>query len=187
MLEIEGFQLGTVFQGATFAAVLTALLTALGIWFKYGPDRTRADNEGTVIRNAEDARQHRLWRDEVHELKNGMGKLIARQTELERLLTHALATSSMRKEQMDSMLSLIELLIDEVDRIDKKSIVVPQSRLLLKQMRAAANRKVDPFVNNPHQSPALNAAEHTVEAAEETKIAAVAAHKEVEKEEGNGK
>ncbi len=183
MLEIEGFQLGTVFQGATFAAILTAILTALGIWFKYGPDRARAENEGRVIENAEYDRQHRAWRDEVHALKNDMGKLIAKQTELERLLTHALATSSMRKEQMDSMMSLIELLIDEVDRIDKKSIIVPQARLLLKQMRAAANRRVDPFLNDPAKSDALNAAEHTVEAANEAKKAATATCKEVEKKE----
>jgi len=187
MLEIGGLQLGTIFQGATLAAIVTAVATALGIWIKYGPERGRVENEATVIENAEVARQHRAWRDEVHDLKGNVMRLIARQAELERLLTYALATSSVRKEQMDAMLTLIELLIDEVDRIDKASIIVPQARLLLKQMRAAANRKVDPFVNNPHQSDALNAAEHTVEAAEETKVAAVAAHKEVEKNEDNGK
>ena len=187
MLELGGLQLGTIFQGGLLAAFVTTALTALGVWFKYGPDRTRAENEGAVIRNAEDARQHRAWQDEVRTLRNDVLKLITRQTELERLLTHALATSSVRKEQMDAMLTLIELLIDDIDRLDKNSIIVVQAKLLLKQMRAAANRKVDPFVNNPHQSDALNAAEHTVEAAEETKVAAMAAHKEVEKKEDNGK
>ncbi len=183
MLEIFGFQLGTVFQGGLLAAFITAFFTALGIWFKYGPDRTRAENESRVIENAEYARQHTEWRKEVHGLKNQVASLIAKQTELERLLTHALATSSVRKEQMDNMMHLIELLIDELDRIDKNSIIVPQAKLLLKQMRAAANRKVDPFINNPHQSDALNAAEHTVEAAEITKIAAVEVCKEVKAEE----
>ena len=186
MLELGGFQLGTPFQGGILATLLLILGVNMRSWIVGIPDRTRAENEATVIENAEQARQHTEDRKEIHILRNDVSRLIARQTELERLLTHALATSSVRKEQMDSMMSLIELLIDEVDRIDKASIIVPQARLLLKQMRAAANRKVDPFKNNPHQSDALNAAEHTVEAAEETKIAAVAAHKEVEKKEDNG-
>ncbi len=181
-MELGGFQIGTIFQGITIA-----IITALGIWIKYSSDRTRAGTERQIIDNGEMARLRREDRAEVHTLKNEVMRLTQKQTELERLLTHALATSSMRKEQMNNMMHLIELLIDEVDRIDKASIIVPQARLLLKQMRAAANQKVDPFVNNPHQSDAVNASEHTVEATEAANVAAVAAHKEVEKNEGNGK
>lgn len=183
MLEIFGFSLGTPLQGASFAALLGILGLIIRVWIVGIPERTRATAERQTIDNAERTRQFTAWREEVHLYKNQVMKLTGRVTELERLLTHALATSSTRKEQMDNMMHLIELLIDEVDRIDKTSIIVPQARLLLKQMRAAANRKVDPFINNPHQSDALNATEHTVEAAEEAKAAAETAHKEVKAEE----
>ncbi len=45
MLEIGDFSLGTPFQGATFATVIVAFLTYLGLRFKHGPDHTRAENE----------------------------------------------------------------------------------------------------------------------------------------------
>ncbi len=190
MLEVFGFPLGTIFQGATLAAIVTAILTALGIWFRYGPDRTRAENEAKVIDNTEMARQYKEWRAEVHALKEEIAKCTARQfvndkrhLQVEKMLTEAMVVSTARKEQMNNMMSLIELLIAELDRIDADSIIVSQAGLLLKQMRYTSNKSVDPFKGDPLKSEALNAAENTIEVAKDAVRSATSTRKEVVKKE----
>lgn len=170
-------------QWVILATILIGFATA---YFKFRPDQTRADTEATVVNNAEVALRFREFRDEVHGYKNQVMALQAaqkvndkKQLELEKLLTHALATSSVRRDQMNSMMALIELLIAELEKIDPKSIIVPQAKVLLKQMRDAAQRPVDPM-----KSDALNTAEHAVADAKQTVISATATCEEVKQAEG---
>lgn len=164
-------------------------------WIRGIPDRTRARNEGRVIDHARDERQYREWRAEVHGYKNEVmglrGELAAsdkKLAEMERLLAHTLSTSSVRKEQMNSMMSLIELLIAELERIDEDSIIVPQAKVLLKQMRDAAARTVEPLkMGDPTKSDALNTAEGAVLDAKQTLASTKDTCEEVKRVEGNGK
>jgi hypothetical protein len=64
---------GTAAGWATFAAIIGAAFTALGIWFKHGPDRRRAQNELAQIETYEAelirtdyAKQIKDFRMEVH-------------------------------------------------------------------------------------------------------------------------
>ena len=185
MLELFGQVLGTPLQGGIFGVLLASFVLALRTYLIKRPDMTRAENEGRVIHNSELARQYHEWRKEVHSLKNDIAMLIAQQSasdtkvaELESLLNQSLSTSSMRRQQMTGMMSLIELLITELERIDGKSIIVPQARALLKQMRDTAAS------DDPSKSHALNTAEHAVLDAKQTLASTRATREEVKKEEG---
>ena len=191
--------------------VFTIIIGFGTAFFKFRPDQTRAITEGKMAeaqliaaakvaaaaaiaeaKLAEDKEtgdRFREFRSEVHGLKNEIAVLVARQAksdlkqlELEKLLNHALSTSSMRRGQMDSMISLIELLIAELARIDPKSIIVPQAKLLLKQIREAS-------VNNSDgnwKSAALNTAEHAVRDAKQTVQTTGAAVDAIKSAEGSG-
>lgn len=196
-MELFGLNLGTPFQGATLFAVITAFFTALGIWLKYGPDRKRAANEEKVIDNAEEARRDTVTRAEVHKLKNDIAKCIAgvaaadrKNLALEKLHATSVVASTARRDQMDNMMSLIEMLIAEIERIDTDSIIVPQAKMLAKQMRASAERAaalLQPLIRpiDPNLSDAMNTAEAAVSDARQTVISATATRTEVvKKEEG---
>lgn len=176
---------GQPIQWAILVTLVTATFGALGIWLKTRPDKMRAENEAVIIHNAESALRFKEFREEVHSYKNQVAKLLAAQVlsdkkyiELEKLLTHALATSGVRRDQMNNMMNLIALLIAEVERIDPKSIIVPQAKALLKSMREAS-MLTDLPTPDPMKSDALNNAEHAVHDAEQTVRTTVQTVKEV--------
>ena len=171
--------------------ILATLLAIFGLGMRVylikRPDMARADNEARtidnearIIGNEETARQYREWRKEIHDLKTDIMKLMGRQTELEKLLTHALSTSSMRRDQMDNMMGLIELLIAELERLDKNSIIVPQAKALLKQMRDTAASS-----SNIMKSNALSTAEDALSDAKQTVFSTGQAVDEINASEGN--
>ncbi len=180
MLEIGGFQLGTIFQG-----IAIALITALGIWIKYAPERGRVANERKTIDMAEMdkiladyAEQVKSFRSEVHGLRN----------ELHTAVTELLASdkiSDQRSNWINDMMFIIELLVAELDRIDPKSLIVKQAKGML--------RRISEQGKDPKKSEALNIAEtavrdahQTVRSAEHTVVEINADEAKAVKE-GNGK
>ncbi len=160
MLEIEGFQLGTVFQGATFAAIITAILTALGIWIKYAPERGRVANERKTIDMAEMdkiladyAEQVKAFRIEVHTLRNELHGAVAELLASDKI-------SDQRSNWINDMMFIIELLIAELERIDPKSLIIKQARAMLKRISDQGK--------DPKKSEALNIAETAVRDAHQT-------------------
>ena len=158
MIEVLGIPLGTAFQGGTLFAIIVAAFTALGIWIKHGPDRTRAKNEGDQIEvdaaeviRTDYAQQVKEFRAEVHKYRN---ELHAVQGELNK----SLRLSSQRNDRINNMMFIIRLLISELKRLDPDSIVVKQAEAMLIQMDRTDGGK----------SSALDAAEHTLDAAQAT-------------------
>ncbi len=160
MLEIEGFQLGTVFQGATFAAIVTAILTAVGIWLKYAPERGRVANERKTIDMAEMdkiladyADQVKAFRSEVHGLRHELHTAVAELLASDKI-------SDQRSNWINDMMFIIELLIAELERIDPKSLIIKQAKAMLKRINEQGK--------DPKKSQALNIAETAVRDAHQT-------------------
>lgn len=182
---ISKFSPGSIPSWSTFFIVLAGLVAW---WIRGMPDRRRADNERLRDEAGEEkhirdeyAAQFKEYRIEVHKLNNTVAKLMARQGQLEKLLTQALSLSSSRRDQMTSMLTLIELLICELERLDKGSIIVPQAKALLRQMRQTA------MPEDPSKSPALNSVEIALHDAERTVFSAERAIDEISEIEGKDK
>lgn len=172
--------------------LLLNILTLLGIigsggaliwWIRGMPERARVKNEGIVIAAAEAADRYKVWRLEVHELKQEVAKVSARQYLTDKQLSDALAVNRHNKSQMATMLFLIKLLISELKRLDPKSAIVHQAEMTLVQMEHDHGM-------DPTKSDALNTAEVAVQDAKQTVRSAEATCEEVKKDEaagGNGK
>lgn len=172
MIELFGLQLGTIFQGGT---LLTACLIAVGLWIRGYPERMRASNEGKTIAAAEASERYKAWRLEIHELKNEIAKVSAKQVITDGQLSESLAVNRHLRTQMTTMLFLIRLLISELKRLDPKSAIVKQAELTLGEMDQHSD---------PNKSDALNTAETAVQDAKQTVRSAQATCEEVKKEEG---
>ncbi len=166
---------GSAAAWATFAAIVAAAFTALGIWFRHGPDRKRADNERKALDATEMERiladyadQIKAFRLEVHGYRNEVqavrGELLASEK-----------VSSQRSDWIQDMMFVIELLISELERIDPQSLIVKQAKAMLKRMGDV----------DPAKSDALNTAEHAVRDAKQTVKSATAAVAEVKQSEGS--
>lgn len=160
MIELFGIPLGTAFQGGT---LLTALLIALGLWIKGMPERRRAANEEKVIDNNEAARQFREWRAEVHAYKNEVMVLRAE-------LQKSNAQRARNRDRFNMVLFILRLVMAELRRIDPASAVIKQADALLEQVTEQEEED--------DKSSTVRAAEHTVEAAQETLSAALSEEKD---------
>lgn len=158
MLELFGMQVGTLFQGVTASAMITLLAIVGRAWIIGIPDRLKIANEGKVSAAAELSERYKAWRVEVHELKNDLMKVAGKQADCDRALADAHSVNRHNQVQMNTMLFLIRLLIRELERLAPDSLIVQQAKSTLEQLGH------EPF--DPHKSTALNAAEHTVKAAE---------------------
>ena len=185
-----------------WAILMTAIAALATAFFKSRPNQTRAVTEGRIAeaqliaaakvaaaaaiaeaKLAEDkdtSDKFREFRDEVHGLKNEILVLIAKQEksdkkqiELEKMLNHALSHSSMRQGQNAMLVSLVELVVAELERLDKNSIIVKQAKLMLKQIKDAS------IPSDGWKSEALNKAENADINAEQTKRATKAVVDEV--------
>ena len=153
-------------------SLVTWALILLAVWWVRGiPDRMRASNEARVIDNADIAARLKDWRTEVHGLKNELAKVAAKQAQCDSALAEAHSVNRQNHDRMTTMMFIIRLLISELKRLDPKSVIVKQAEETLVHMNGGGD---------PNKSDALNAAEHTVEAAKET-------CEEVKRVEGEGK
>jgi hypothetical protein len=165
MIELFGLQLGTVFQGGTLAAMLVLLAIVARAYIVGMPERRRAANEGKVIDNAEVALRFKEWRAEVHAMKNELALVQAR-------LHQSDAQRARNKDRFNMVLFILRLVMAELRRIDPESAVIKQAEALLGQVTEQED--------DPDKTPAVNAAEHTLEAAKATLS-------EVKQSEGSGK
>lgn len=146
-----GMSLETAFQAGTMAVGVASFFTALGIWFRYGPDRHRASNEEKVIDNAEVASRLREFRAEVHALRN---ELQAVSGEL-----HAAQSQSQRRgDKLNMVLFILKMVMDELSAKDPGNVVLRNAKTLLERVEA------DP--NGSEKSRVLRAAEDTVSTAQ---------------------
>ena len=139
--------LGTPFQGAT---LLTVLLAALVWWIRGMPDRHRAKNEGRALDDADDEKRREEWRKEIHAIKNELAISAAELLKCNRLATAANVLN-------EQLMFLYELLLSEAEAHDPASKIVQRARLSF--------NRISKDLKDSSKSGALNAAEHTVEAA----------------------
>lgn len=156
-MTFDGLRLGSAFQGATFITALVALIGALGYWIKGMPERARVKHEGTEIaaKIEEDIRREaagwgREFRKEVHSLRNDLQIMNSK-------LHLATMESARRADKLDMMLFILTMVMDELQTKESNSAVLTRSRILLQRIEEKARDK--------DHSPALNAAEDTVGAA----------------------
>jgi len=168
---------GTAASWTLVGIAITSFFTALGIWFKHGPDRLRAANE--AIANAAQAAitakaaetsemekvlanygaQIKDFRDEVHKYRNEIQAVRGELWASDRV-------SQQRGERISTMEIIIELLIAE---LDPNSFAVKQAKIMLHRLSGG----------DPHKSEALNNAEHAVADAKQTVRSASAARDDV--------
>ncbi len=157
---VEGVQLATVFEGATFATVLVAGLLALRYWIQGSPERARVRNEGVGQQakidedlRGEAAERFKEFRVEVHGLRNELQEVRA-------VLLITTAKSVRRGEKLDMVLFILRLVMDELRAKEPGNKVLAQAATLLERVE-----------DEPHEkgnSKTLNEAENTVEAAQTT-------------------
>ncbi len=151
---------GTVPQWATFAALLTIIMGAVTVYIRGIPARMLARNDGDKIKidEAEKIRtdyseQIKEFRLEVHGYRNELHVVSAR-------LATSEATSMRRGDKLSMMAFVVRLVLDELRRLNPHNQVIEQAETLLDQLE-----RPDPPLSG--KSPALGAAEHTVDAAKE--------------------
>ncbi len=157
---MDELQLATVFEGVTAATVIFAAFMALRYWIQGSPERSRVRNETKVLdisemdkRLADYAQQVKDFRTEVHSLREDLQKALAEQLTSDKL-------SDQRSNWINDMLFIIELLITELERIDPKSAIVKQAKMMLKRIKAQGT--------DPLKSESLNIAETAVRDAKQT-------------------
>jgi hypothetical protein len=151
-VEAFGLELGSVFQGGTFAAVLAMLAIVVRAYIIGIPERTRAENEGRQIDNAEVALRFKEWRAEVHGMKNDLAVVTAK-------LHQSDAQRARNRDRFNMVLFVLQLVMTELRRLDPGSAVIKQAEVLLKEVCASEEKD---------QPDAESAARATVAAAEET-------------------
>lgn len=133
MIELFGFQLGTVFQGGTLAAMLAMLAIVARAYIIGIPDRRRAENEGRVIDNEEAAVRFKEFRVEVHALRNELAVVRAE--------LHKAQNQSARRGDMLNMLRFIlQMVIDELASKEPANKVLAQARSLLSRVEDEPHR-----------------------------------------------
>lgn len=150
MIELFGFELGTVFQGGTLAAMLATLAIVARAYVIGMPDRERVKNEGRVIDNAEVALRFKEWRAEVHGMKNELAVVKAE-------LHQSNAQRARNRDRFNMVLFILRLVMAELRRLDPDSAVIKQADGLLKQV-----------TDQEEDGDAVSAAETTVAAAKTT-------------------
>lgn len=128
-----GLPLATIFQGGTMAVAVASLFTALGIWFRYGPERKRATNEEKIIDNADISSRLKEFRLEVHALRN---ELQAVQMELH----NARNQSARRGDKLNMLLFIVRMVMDELSARDPGNQVLAQVKNLLSRVDDEPNR-----------------------------------------------
>lgn len=176
MIEVGGFQLGTIFQGGTLAACLAMLGIVGRAWVIGVPERIRAANEGKVTAAAELSERYAAWRVEVHGLKNELMKVAGKQEECNKALAEAHSVNRHNESQMSTMLFLIRLLIRELERLAPDSLIVHQAKITLEQLGH------DP--PDPSKSEVLNTAEGAEKDAKQALASTTETRKEIERAEG---
>lgn len=179
-LYLFGHEMGTAFQGGSFAALLSLLGLAIAAYFKYAPAMAAQKNEGKKIDLEEDqqiradyAAQIADFRKEVHSYRNELAKVASLQAATEKRLNMSEATSRRRSYRIDNMMFVIRLLISELRRLDPDSVIVKQAEAMLLQMQD--EDRLEGLASN--QSPALAAAVESERAAAHT-VAVVAKEEE---------
>lgn len=165
MIELFGFPLGTLFQGGT---LLTAIMIAVGLYIRGMPDRARAKNEGRVNDDADEAMKRRERREEIHAIKNELGKAVAQVAECNRIATAATTLN-------EQMLFLFELLLSELEHSDPASKIVQRARLMF--------NRISTDLKDPSKSDALNTAENAVQDARQTLVSTKETCEEVKRSE----
>lgn len=154
MVSLGGVPFGTPFQGLTLAAVVViGVGLAIRAWIIGMPDRKRADNEAAVINNTEAATRFKEFRVEVHGLRNELATVRAE-------LHKATNQSARRGDKLNMLLFILRLVMDELASKEPGNKVLAQARSLL--------HRVDDEPPVSEQSSTLQAAENTVEQAQET-------------------
>lgn len=178
---MSAFLTGSAAQWGLLGAFITAFFTALGIWFKYGPDRRRAENEAKSLEVTTEAKLrdemtalNKQARKDIHDMREQLATMQAKQHFSDRRLLEAATVQRQDRADMDTMMFLIRLLISEVKRLDKSdnNAIIEQAESVLAHLttiRGAAIPKSD----------AMASAEHAHHATQETVDAMLAA-------EGNG-
>ncbi len=162
---ISQMDTGTLPAWGAFLSLLAILMGAVTVYIRGIPDRFRVKNEARQIEineaeliRADYAKQIADFRTEVHGYRNDLQAVMGKQAETEKELERARSVSRQRSDRINNMMFIIRLLISELRRLDPTSIIVKQAEAMLLQMGE----------DDPHKSMTLNAAEHAVEAAENT-------------------
>ncbi len=170
---------GSAAQWATLAAIIIGGITA---WFKYGPDRKRADNEGIIIANMDAERLRREYDDlnqqnrkDIHDLKDKLAVTEAAIHQSDKALLKAASVQLQDRADMNSMMFLIDLLISEVKRLDPD----PENKIIAQAEMVLAHMREQRTGGNPSQTPAMNTADHTLADAKQTVRSATVARDEI--------
>lgn len=147
-------------QWAIIAALITAIGTVVGIWFKGAPDRKHAHNEEAIIAAGV---MDKLLADYGQQVDKFRAEVACLRTEL-----HASdRISQQRNERISTMELIIELLITELERIDpdgKANPVIRQARIMF--------RHISILGEDPTQSHQMNLALHIQADAHQTVMSA---------------
>ena len=161
---------GNTAQWTLVGVVITSFFTALGIWFKYEPDRKRANNEEKAI-ELSDAEKLRLEytglnkqaRQDIHDMREQLATMQAKQHFSDRRLLEAATVQRQDRADMDTMMFLIRLLISEVKRLDKSdnNAIIDQAETVLAHLTTIRGAAIP-------KSETLTAAENAHLATQET-------------------
>lgn len=121
-------------QWVILGTILTACMTALGLYFKHRPDQTRADTEALVASNADVVLRFKEFREEVHGYKNEVMRLQGELAQVRRQLSAALDTSARRGDKLNMLRFILSMLIDELAAKDPKNKVLAQARAMLSRI-----------------------------------------------------
>jgi hypothetical protein len=172
-----GLDLGTPFQGGIFGAALLMLGVVVRTYIMGMPDRARVDIERKTVETAEATERYRAWRLDIHDLKNDIARVSAKQVITDGQLSAALAINRHLRSQMTTMLFLVGLLISELKRLDPKSVIVRQAEMTLEEMESHTQA-------DPSKSDAMNIAETAVADAKQTLASTKETCEEVKRVEG---
>lgn len=134
---------GTFPQWGTFSLLLAMFVWALAVWIRGEPERTRAKSEAKALDNADAAilraeyqALHQKNRDDYHKLANDFQKLVGTQRRCEQALAEAHAENRMYRDDVNTLLFLIRLLISEVKRLDRDpaNIIIKQAEMTLTEL-----------------------------------------------------
>lgn len=171
-------------QWGTFGAIMVVFAGCVTVWIKGIPERLRVRNEGRQIEltDAQLLRQefdelNKTNRKDIHDLKERAAKAEAAhhkaekdhaesRREFEKALMEAASVQRENRADMDHMMFIIQLLVDEVKRLDpdpSHNRSIQQAEAVLLHM----TNKRDP-ISGERKASAVSSAEGTVKAAQAT-------------------